>query len=269
MYPELTKNPVFDNFFNITFTYRSSADISWPYGAIVHKNSQKIVKPKELLKPKHIPGQELIHCNLTDFKSRKKDIAWIVSNCKAPSHRDDYVKSMKKVANSSLKIDIFGQCGDLKIHLNEGKKNKTLIDAAYREIAKDYKFYLSFENSLCEDYVTEKFFNALKYGILPITNVKNVVKFAPPHSYLNINDFNSTEDLMKTLENLSRNQELYNSYFWWNEFYRVVDDTQFETQCQFCDILNENGFKSANNYSKFGNYWNKCYQKTTSKQIPP
>ena len=133
MYPELTKNLVFDNFFNITFTYRSSADISWPYGALVHKNSQKIVKPKEWLKPKHISGQELIHYNLTDFKSRKKDIAWIVSHCKAPSHRDNYVKSMKKVANSSLKIDIYGWCGDLKIRLNGGKKNKTLIDAAIKK----------------------------------------------------------------------------------------------------------------------------------------
>ena len=258
MYPELTRNPVFNDFFNLTITYRLSADITTTYGALIHKTSQKLVKPSEWLRPKSNSTKELSLYGLTDFKSRKKDIAWIVSNCKAPSHREDYVQLLKNVANSSLRIDIYGKCGNLKKHGFKGFKDRKLIDSAYQEIAKDYKFYLSLENSICTDYVTEKFFNALKYGILPITNVKNVAKFALPHSYLNINDFNSTEDLMKTIENISRNQELYNSYFWWNEFYRGVEDTQFKTQCQFCDILNENGFKSANNYSKFGNYWNKC-----------
>ena len=35
------------------------------------------------------------------------------------------------------------------------------------------RFYLSFENSICEDYATEKFFNALKSEIVPVSsNVK-------------------------------------------------------------------------------------------------
>ena len=38
----------------------------------------------------------------------------------------------------------------------------------YKETLKDYKFYLSFENSLCQDYITEKFYLALYAGALPI-----------------------------------------------------------------------------------------------------
>ena len=34
-------------------------------------------------------------------------------------------------------------------------------DDSFKDLDK-YYFYLSFENSLCDDYITEKFFNILK-----------------------------------------------------------------------------------------------------------
>ena len=171
------------------------------------------------------------------------------------SRREDYVNLMKNVTNSNLKIDIFGECGNMTLIDKNGADHR---NAGYQELAKDYKFYLSLENSLCTEYVTEKFFNALRYGILPITNAKDVAKIAPPHSYLHINDFNSPEDLMKCLQNLSQNEELYNSYFWWNEFYTVKIDNEIKPQCKFCDILNNDNFKSVNDYSQLITYWNKC-----------
>jgi hypothetical protein len=35
------------------------------------------------------------------------------------------------------------------------------ILSLYRDIEKKYKFYLSFENSFCKEYITEKFWKAL------------------------------------------------------------------------------------------------------------
>ena len=58
-----------------------------------------------------------------------------------------YVEELKQ----HLPVDVYGQCGSLKCprsapdHCSSLLKNK-------------YKFYLAFENSLCKDYVTEKFF---------------------------------------------------------------------------------------------------------------
>ena len=78
----MSTNPIFNDFFNLTYTYRSSADISKPYGGFFHKSNQEKVKSTEWLEPKSDPGVKLSDYGLTDFKSRKKDVAWIVSHCK-------------------------------------------------------------------------------------------------------------------------------------------------------------------------------------------
>jgi alpha-1,3-fucosyltransferase len=68
-------------------------------------------------------------------------------------------------------------------------------------VEKHYKFYLSFENSVCEDYVTEKYYNIMKYNLIPVTyNGANMSLYGPPHSSINALDFNTTEDLVKYLK---------------------------------------------------------------------
>ncbi len=58
-----------------------------------------------------------------------------------------------------IQIDVYGKCGRKKCPLNEDCK-------AF--ISKEYKFYLAFENSVCTDYITEKFFNILRHDIVPV-----------------------------------------------------------------------------------------------------
>jgi hypothetical protein len=38
----------------------------------------------------------------------------------------------------------------------------------YQKVLRKYKFYLSFENALCQDYITEKLFLAVFAGARPI-----------------------------------------------------------------------------------------------------
>ena len=58
-----------------------------------------------------------------------------------------------------------------------------------------YKFYLAFENSDCEDYITEKFWRTLNKTLsIPIVMGKgNYKALAPPNSYIHVDDFTSPE----------------------------------------------------------------------------
>lgn len=84
---------------------------------------------------------------------------------------------------TTRQVDIYGRCGKLKC----ARRNETLC---YEQMAKAYRFYLSFENSICDDYVTEKFFNALKYNVIPVTfGGTDYSAIAPPHSYIDALSF--------------------------------------------------------------------------------
>jgi len=64
-----------------------------------------------------------------------------------------------------IKVDVFGKCGKKCPEYFRSSKQK----AQCKEIiAKEYMFYFSFENSICTDYITEKFFEILKYDIVPV-----------------------------------------------------------------------------------------------------
>ena len=145
--------------------------------------------------------------------------------CFLQARREKYVKQMKKLVD----VDVYGKCGKLKC----SRANET---ECYVNLEKNYKFYLSFENSVCVDYVTEKFFNVLKYQVLPVTySGADFTEIAPPHSYINTLDFDSVSDLSKYLLKVDKDDELYASYFWWKEFYEVRN-TKTDLSQSFCDL---------------------------------
>jgi alpha-1,3-fucosyltransferase len=59
-------------------------------------------------------------------------------------------------------------------------------------LGKTYPFYLVFENSLCEDWVTERLFDAFREKMIPIVmNWANMNQIAPKHSYIDVRDFST------------------------------------------------------------------------------
>ena len=105
-------------------------------------------------------------------------------------------------------------------------------------IDKNYMFYLAFENSLCEEYVTEKFWDHLKGNLVPVVLGKaNYHEIAPPHSYINALDYDSPKDLAKYLKYLMKNTTAYYEYFQWTNHFTVYQD-QNRVFCQICEALN-------------------------------
>ena len=185
----------FNDFFNLTMTYRADSDFHWPYGSIEPPLMANFKKSNQLKEINYAQG-------------KTKLVAWFVSHCQTPSYREMYVKTLKKY----IDVDIYGRCGnksDPKIcWLGEQ-------DACYSMLEQDYKFYLSFENSFCRDYVTEKFFEILDRRVVPIVyGAFNYSSIAPPGSYIDATKMGARK-LAQLLKKIDQDDQLYNQYFNW------------------------------------------------------
>jgi len=116
-----------------------------------------------------------------------------------------------------------------------------------------YKFYLAFENSLCPDYVTEKFYRALDKEVVPIVyGGADYSDYAPSHSYINIADFKSPKELADYLQLLDKNDALYLKYFEWRKDWEVVR-RPLDGWCDLCAKLN--GEEPTKSYPDMAQWW--------------
>lgn len=237
----------FADFFNWTMTYRSDSDLPIPYGRILPLNSTNhdfhSRNDVHSWKPfNYTEFHSTLHQRPAEFlelAQRPKLVAWIVSNCHTNSERELYVKELSKHIN----VTIFGGCG-----LEKCQENCDQI------VQTNYKFFLSFENSICHEYVTEKFFKRINQSMLPIVmGGSNYSKIAPPHSYIDIRDFKSPEMLAKYLWYLDKNHEEYLSYFWWKYDYSVKLRYFHQGICDLCQMLNMN--LPAKSYHNMTSWW--------------
>ncbi|KAK4006477.1 hypothetical protein OUZ56_011631 [Daphnia magna] len=165
---------------------------------------------------------------LTHNKTRQ--VVWMASHCHTVSLREKYVNRLSKF----ISVDVYGDCGELTCERNH---THWLSDpSCYNILESKYKFYLSFENSMCKDYVTEKFFEILKRNIIPVVyGLANYSQIAPIHSYINALDY-TPRKLAQYLKTLETNEKLYNQYFWWKNHYRVEAGVEQMARHGFCDL---------------------------------
>ena len=180
-------------------------------------------------------GQKSNNINETTSENRKKKklVAWLVSTCITSGGREQFVNQLRQ----HIDVDIYGSCGnktcDGPLHHYYDRNNPSIC---YDMIESNYKFYLSFENSICTDYVTEIFFLILKYSLVPIVyGGDNYSQIAPPHSYIDARKY-TAKNLATYLKELDANDTLYNEYFKWKNHYTVETGTEQMARHGFCDL---------------------------------
>ncbi|KAF7840838.1 Glycoprotein 3-alpha-L-fucosyltransferase A [Senna tora] len=154
--------------------------------------------------------------------------AAFISNCGAQNFR---LQALEALENANIKLDSYGGC-----HRNRDER----VDKV--EALKRYKFSLSFENSNVEDYVTEKFFQSLVAGSVPVViGAPNIQDFAPsPGSVLHIRELADVESVAKTMRLLAENPEAYNQSLRWkyegpsDSFKALLDMAAVHSSCRLC-----------------------------------
>ena len=77
-----------------------------------------------------------------------------------------------------------------------------------------YKFIISIENAICDDYVTEKLWRTLKVGAVPIyLGAPNIEQYLPNQkSAILVKDFESVEAVAKHVKMLQNDEAQYKRY---------------------------------------------------------
>jgi alpha-1,3-fucosyltransferase len=231
-----------NGFFNLTSSYMLNSDFSSFY-----ESKNKFIWKKN----------DSFDVGFNYLKGKKKFAAAVISNCGATNKRLLYIKKLRKY----IKVDVYGRCGT-KCSKSFGKLN------CKEKIASIYKFYFAFENNLCKDYITEKFFSILKYPIIPVVlGSGNYEHFIPKSGYINALDFKTPKKFANYLKYVSKNPSVFNSYFKWKQHVSFYQNRIIVSPlCEMCIQLHLESYfgikkKVIHNISKMWSKKENCYHK--------
>ena len=210
-----------NNLFNWTMGFRRDNDIPIPTAIISRKQFKGF------------------DCHKNHLIGKTKHLAGLMSACvyNDPLYdsRNLYIKYLEK---HGLKFDMYGRCG------KDCGRNCS-------EVLRRYKFILAFENSLCEDYISEKpYRNGLLIGVVPVVmsgaNLSDPY-ILPPGSFIDAELFSSVPALVKFLQEVGTNPKLYNKYFEWQQEWDIQlistneghDEFRKDYFCPLCIKLHE------------------------------
>jgi hypothetical protein len=212
-YPQLLDRR-FMSRFDLTMTYHRNADLSVPY---------------------YSPHFE--HLLLTPPKTHDKLAAFFASGRHDRSGRIAYAAEIMH----HIEVHSYGrQLRNRSLARDNGRATKLETIAAYQ-------FTLAFENAIAPDYVTEKFFDPLIVGSVPVyLGAPNMAEFAPgERCYIDASKFESPRALAEYLLHLDANDAAYREYLAWKQsplrpdFLALLDEQRAHPFVRLCQKLRD------------------------------
>lgn len=194
-------------------------------------------------------------------KDMIKGGTFVSSHClpthKKNSRRDDYVISLR---NNGIRVDGLGKClstPGIKLLPYSGDTPKDAI--VKQQVIKNYMFHLAFENQIEEGYVTEKVFDALIAGTVPIYlgDSQTCKKLLPdPLAAIFLSDFNyDMKNVSNYLKLLMNDEIAYERHRMWRQSYNssmhvaTHDMMKQSWHCRVCSWA-VNKVNESNNHTK-------------------
>ena len=218
----------------MTFLNVSTAII--PYGQpwIRPEKAKRLSLPIESLST--LPGYILFNKRANSTRA----VFWLVSNCHSVSRRE---KAMEELAKY-IPVEMVGQCAK-----NESMKNACgpshgtgLGGPECMALFNSYPFFVAAENSLCRDYITEKYWARYNLDSVPIVMRRDVYEGRlPDGSFIAMSDFEGPQALAEYLHYLMKTPAAYMRYFDWRRqgWARASNNTpgHYTGLCRLCEVL--------------------------------
>jgi hypothetical protein len=221
-YPMLAGRARLGAVFDLWMTYQRDADVWCPYFG---RNVVAALSSKPLDKTEPAPA-----------------VAFISSGHDA-SGRGAFLSELMR----HMPVDSYG-----KLH-----RNRTLANdegpASKRSAIARYRFTLAFENAIDRDYVTEKFFDPLYAGSVPVyLGAPNVEAFAPGDDcFIDAAHYDGPRALAQHLMELAADEAAYARYLRWKSeplrasFLGMVEEVRDSTLCRLARLVRRSREQSA------------------------
>lgn len=172
------------------------------------------------------------------------------NNCNTLSNRTEYILELMRY----IRIDIHGKCGNSKWNKTLSTDPKILAREKMK-LSKQYLFTIAIENSLEYDYVTEKLWQPLVAGSVPIylgaPNINDWLPCQNSSCIINLRDFSTIRDAANFIHELVLDKQRYIQYHQWrNEkilprnFQKMIEyfqeSNQYTIECLLCDMVYRN-----------------------------
>ena len=138
----------------------------------------------------------------TPDPSKRKGVALFMSNCKA-EWRSGYIRELSK----HVHIDSYGRC----FHNVDTPANPQHYQETFFDLAKKYRMVVTFENTIENDYISEKISECYNAGVIPVYwGPPEIYLWAPGnHTFIDPQRFKGPKELAEYLRRVDEDDDLF------------------------------------------------------------